>query len=89
MLRTVLAELQGRGRHGPLTAPELAARLGVTLDEVRLAMWQLERLGLLPGARCAGPSPGHGCAGCPGRDWCAAAAPGSAGQWATAERSEA
>lgn len=88
MLRAILAELQESERRRPLTVSELAARLGVAPDEVRLAKWQLERLGLLPGARCAGPVPGRGCAGCPGHDWCAAAAPGGTGPWATADRSE-
>ncbi len=67
MLRALLALLQKQGGLVGYTVPSLATTLGVTPDEVRLGLLQLERLGLVRQWPCpeAGPTTTSHCAGCP------------------------
>lgn len=72
MLRALLAVLRTDGPKS-YTVTELAERLRGTEDEVRLALWQLERIGFAEAWHCASAAERDpACDRCPIQDGCAA-----------------
>ncbi len=74
MLRELSAALQTPAAPGLRTVADLARQLDVTEDQVRLGVWQLERLGRLslPAQSDACATPPAACGGCPIKGVCAA-----------------